>query len=208
MYSDFGAHSCVLARTRANFFVVRFGVVRMSEQAIDLSIPIKSVGSSTPPRMPPRLPDPANSEQPLAWVTRPERATRANQVEPRTMIVGNGVALSGDIRFCDRLVIQGDLEASIHECRELEISGNGIFRGNATVATADIRGRFEGDLVVRKRVVVHSTAHVSGSITYGELEIQRGAQVAGILMPETEKGRDFLPPAFATRSKAEHAGVD
>jgi cytoskeletal protein CcmA (bactofilin family) len=53
------------------------------------------------------------------------------------MIVGREVLLSADITFCDRLVIAGNVEASLHECRELEISGTGVFKGNAKVANAE-----------------------------------------------------------------------
>src|SRR5438067_13486944 len=137
----------------------------------------------------------------LSSVVSTEQAVRSDQVERRTLVVGSGVSLSGDVKFCDRLFVSGNLESSIHECRELEILPTGVFRGNATVMTADIRGRFEGDLVVRKRLVVRSTGHVAGSITYGEIAIEAGAEVAGILMPDRKNGSAFsLPPAFATRS--------
>jgi cytoskeletal protein CcmA (bactofilin family) len=151
--------------------------------------------------MPPRVAEQTASEKPLQLidVLRLSPAARSDQVGPRTLIVGSGVLLCADIDFCDRLVVGGDLEASVHECRQLEISLKGKFRGNATVATADIAGQFKGDLVVRKRLVVRSTGHVSGSITYREIEIEAGAEVAGILMPERKTGTSFLPAAFATR---------
>jgi hypothetical protein len=61
---------------------------------------------------------------------------------------------------------------------------------------------FVGDLVVRKRAVIRATAHVSGTITYGEIDVELGATVAGLLMPGTNLGTDFLPPAFARRLSA------
>ena len=173
----------------------------MSDRAVDLSVPVKPVGSFGPPSMPLRVAEQTTSEKrtQLIEVLRLGPALRCDQVEPRTLIVGGGVSLCGDINFCDRLVVAGDLEASVHECRELEISPKGTFRGNGTVATADIAGQFEGDLVARKRLVVRSTGHVSGSITYGEIEIEAGAEVTGILMHERKTGTRFLPPAFAIR---------
>ena len=103
------------------------------------------------------------------------------------MIVGYQVSLSADVRFCDRLVVAGKVEASLHECHELEICGHGVFKGNATVENATVGGRFEGDLVARKLLVIEAAGHVSGTITYGEIEIERGATVAGILKPEKKK---------------------
>lgn len=173
----------------------------MSDAAVDLARPIRPVGPSGPPLMPPPSPNPPTSEQFASTLQtlRPMQLPGFEPVERRTMIVGRGVSLSGDIRLCDRLIVGGNLEASIHECRELEVLSSGVFRGNATVATAEIRGSFEGDLVVRSRLVIRSGAHVSGSLTYGDLEIESGAEVAGILMPDKRRSTNFLPPAFATR---------
>jgi cytoskeletal protein CcmA (bactofilin family) len=162
----------------------------MSDPAVDLSLRDKPVETSRPALMPPRLAD----LRPTSTSGRP-----TGHAERRTMIVGAEVSLSGDITFCDRLVVAGNVEASLHECNELEISTHGVFKGNAIVATAKINGRFEGDLVVRKRLVIRAPAHVSGSITYGDIEIESGAMVAGILMPENKRGTSSLPPAFATR---------
>jgi cytoskeletal protein CcmA (bactofilin family) len=180
----------------------------MSDPAVDLSLPTKPVGPSRPPLMPARVPDLAVSDP--FEVPHPEsswkRAPRSDQVERRTLVVGGNVSVSGEIKFCDRLVVDGNVEASLHECRELEISNRGVFQGNAAVAVAEIRGRFEGDLVVRKRLVIRSTGRLSGSITYGEIEIESGAQVAGILMPGKEDGTKLLPPAFAKRQASSSVG--
>lgn len=176
----------------------------MSDPAVDLSIPIKPVGSSSPPHLPALAADASSASLVVALQT-PRRdplsasALKADQVERRTMLVGAQVSVSADIKFCDRLLVAGTLEASLHECRELDIAVGGRFKGNATVAIAEIRGRFEGDLVARKRIVIHATAYVSGSITYGEIEIKSGAQVGGILMPENKTEDLSLPPAFAIR---------
>ena len=177
----------------------------MSDPAVDLSIPINPVGPFSPPLMPPRLAEASTSEllahgleimgQERAAVSgSPMRALR------RTMIVGAHVSMSGDISFCDRLIVGGIVEATLHECRDFEISVGGTFKGNAVVTDADIRGRFEGDLVARKKVIIHPTACVSGAITYGEIEIRSGAEVAGILMPDKKAGTTWLPPAFAKAS--------
>jgi cytoskeletal protein CcmA (bactofilin family) len=100
------------------------------------------------------------------------------------MIVGREITLSGDISFCDRLVVEGSVEASLHECHELEIVDGGVFKGNATTASAEVRGRFIGDLVVRKRLVIGASGQVFGTVTYREIEIVGGARVSGILMHE------------------------
>ena len=174
----------------------------MSDPAVDLSIPVKPIGSSNPPLMPTPATEPPTlalliQGLELMGVGRPP--SLPYQVEHRTMVVGADVSISGDIGFCDRLVVAGRVEASLHECRDLELFVGGTFKGNAVVADADLRGRFEGDLVARKKVTIYPTACVSGSITYGEIEIMSGAEVTGILLPD-KKNLEFLPPAFAKRA--------
>jgi cytoskeletal protein CcmA (bactofilin family) len=97
------------------------------------------------------------------------------------MIVGRDIVLSGDIRSCNKLLIEGTLEATLHDCRDIEIAESGLFKGNAAIEQAEIRGQFEGELVVSKRLLIRSTGHVSGTITYGEIEIERGGKVSGVI---------------------------
>ena len=47
--------------------------------------------------------------------------------------------------------------------------------------TDEVRGRIEGDLVVRKRLLIRAGGHVSGTITYGEIEIESGGKITGLI---------------------------
>ncbi len=42
-----------------------------------------------------------------------------------------------------------------------------------------MRGRFEGTLTVRKRLVIRATGRVSGTIRYGQIEIECGGRISG-----------------------------
>ena len=44
----------------------------------------------------------------------------------------------------------------------------------------EVSGRFDGDLVVRKLLLIRAKGHVAGTITYGEIEIERGGRVVGV----------------------------
>ena len=57
----------------------------------------------------------------------------------------------------------------------------GSRRGNATVETAEINGTFDGDLSVENRLFIRSKGRVTGTIRYGELEIERGGHISGTL---------------------------
>lgn len=67
------------------------------------------------------------------------------------------------------------------------INEGGLFKGESATEHADIHGAFEGDLVVRKRLLVRSTGRLSGTITYGEIEIERGGKISGIIQASGER---------------------
>ena len=95
----------------------------------------------------------------------------------RVLTVGNDILLKGEIATCDRLVIDGAVDATLNDVHTVEISECGSFKGSAQIEDAEIRGLFEGDLTVRGRLVVYSTGKVRGKISYGEIEIERGGEL-------------------------------
>lgn len=111
----------------------------------------------------------------------PAAALRHDGAEPKTLIVGRDITLNGQIASCDRLVIEGKVEASLSECQNIEIADSGLFKGTAEVQEADIRGRFEGTLAVRGRLMVRANGKVSGEVRYGQLEIECGGQLTGTI---------------------------
>ncbi len=157
----------------------------MAEKLEDLGIPIKPVRPPVPPTIPARITDlshPSMSgKEPDKGSDPSPSSPRTEQAERRTMIVGREISLSGDIRSCNRLVVEGSVEATLHECREMEIAETGLFKGNASIEQAEVRGRFEGELVVSKRLLIRASGHVSGTISYGEIEIERGGKVSGVM---------------------------
>jgi len=109
----------------------------------------------------------------------PLTAPRRNDSDLRKLIVGREITLSGEINSCDKLVIEGSVEANLQNCTEVELAESGLFKGSATIYEIDVRGRFEGTLTVRKRLVIRASGRVSGTIRYGQIEIECGGQISG-----------------------------
>jgi cytoskeletal protein CcmA (bactofilin family) len=61
----------------------------------------------------------------------------------------------------------------------LEITEHGVFQGTIAVDNAEVHGRFEGELTVRKQLIIHSTGRVSGKIRYAKIKVEEGAELAG-----------------------------
>jgi cytoskeletal protein CcmA (bactofilin family) len=99
--------------------------------------------------------------------------------EGKKLIVGRDIFLTGEITACNKLIIEGRVEASLAESQSMDIASTGHFKGTAEVETADISGRFEGKLTVKKRLSIRSTGRVVGEIRYGEIEIECGGIITG-----------------------------
>jgi cytoskeletal protein CcmA (bactofilin family) len=68
---------------------------------------------------------------------------------------------------------------TLNETRALEIAGSGRFIGGCEVEEAEISGIYEGELTVRKRLLIRSSGKVKGNVRYGEIEIERGGLLSG-----------------------------
>jgi cytoskeletal protein CcmA (bactofilin family) len=137
------------------------------------------LGGSTTPM--PTAPPPHSAGQAMT--------TTNSGIEPRTLFIGKEISLSGDINSCDRLVIDGNVQANLQNCQHMDITETGLFNGNAMIDDVEVSGRFEGDLVVRKRLMIRASGQVSGTITYGEIEIEAGGRISGVIQaPEGPKG--------------------
>ena len=88
----------------------------------------------------------------------------------RILTVGNDIMLNGEIASCDRIVIEGRVDANLKEVHTVEIAESGSFKGKAEIEDAEISGVFDGELVVRNRLTIYSTGKVRGKIAYGEIE--------------------------------------
>ena len=118
----------------------------------------------------------------LAVPAKPEAAAAATVpvTDTKRLIVGQGITLAGEITACDRLVVEGAVRVTLNKTRAIEISETGRFtEGKAAVEEADISGVYEGELTVRKRLLIRSTGRVSGTVRYGDIEIERGGRLSG-----------------------------
>lgn len=116
------------------------------------------------------------------------------QTATRTLVVGREIVLSGEISACDRLVVEGTVKANIKDCRDIAISEGGLFTGSASVESAEIRGRFEGELTVSGRLLIRAPGQVSAAVRYGEIEIERGGRLSGhVDASDAPKARTGLP---------------
>lgn len=162
-----------------------------------------------------RLPPPGGSAAASRWRTAgapggagaiigasPEFAAGLGaQGNSQRLFVGQGVHARGiEISDCEALLVDGTLEGAPDKpfgVRRLHVGETGCFKGSAQVESAEIRGRFEGQLVVREKLVVFSKGLVTGQVRYGLLVIEEGGQLSGEVIVMQPPGGPQEPAAEA-----------
>jgi cytoskeletal protein CcmA (bactofilin family) len=175
---------------------------KMADSYYDPRIPMtppRPAGAATttpvgPLAMPPRTPELARAADPLrpadSPLRRPSELTDQSKPagEMRQLSVGRGITLSGEINSCQKLLIEGTVEATLTNCRALDITESGLFKGSTSIEEAEVSGRFEGNLTVCKRLLIKATGRVSGTIRYGQIEIECGGQISGDIQAQPASG--------------------
>ncbi len=143
-------------------------------------------------------------ERPAAVIPASDSAKVTPNAEAK-MIVGPNIKMKGvEIADCDTLMVEGAVEATM-DARQLEIAPSGSYSGRASVDNAEIHGQFSGELTVRKRLVVHATGKVSGTLRYGKMVVEEGGEISGDIKPgvESEPAKRAATPASAEAKRAE-----
>ena len=142
--------------------------------------------------------DPPRGAVDIANAPRRLERPRPGQAESKKLVVGREIRLSGEITACDKLVVEGQVEASLSDARVIEVAPTGYFKGDAQVNEADISGRFEGELVARDRLIVRASGRISGSIRYGCIVIESGGEISGdmqTLSADETHSKELVTPA-------------
>jgi cytoskeletal protein CcmA (bactofilin family) len=125
------------------------------------------------------------------------------------LFIGVNIKLKGvEISDCDVLVIEGQVEATVHS-KVMQIDQPGTLNGTALIDVAEIRGEFKGELTARTRLVVHGTGRVSGTIRYGKLIVEEGGELTGDVKrhdgSEAHPQRTLLAGDSRRSAAADHA---
>jgi cytoskeletal protein CcmA (bactofilin family) len=109
------------------------------------------------------------------------------------LTVGPNIKLKGvEITDCDTLVVEGIVEATMNS-RVIQIAEQGAFKGSAEIDIAEIRGEFDGSLIVRQKLVIYATGKVTGKIRYGKLVVEEGGQLSGEIVFGTQGASNVRP---------------
>jgi cytoskeletal protein CcmA (bactofilin family) len=102
-------------------------------------------------------------------------------------LIARAARLQGDIEFSGGLHLEGTVighvRAVSNETATLWVSEQGIVEGSVDVPSVVLNGTVKGDVRSRDRVVIGTTARITGNVYYGTIEMALGAQITGKLIP-------------------------
>ena len=139
--------------------------------------PMAAPATATAPPSPPSAAAPVRRPPDLPLTSGGRVSATDN--EPKKLIVGREIFLSGQITSCDRLIVEGRVEAQLTQSKMIEVTESGYFKGSADIEDADIAGRFEGTLNARGKVLIRATGRLTGQVVYGQIEIEAGGEISG-----------------------------
>jgi cytoskeletal protein CcmA (bactofilin family) len=108
--------------------------------------------------------------------------------DTRHVFVDQGLTLRGEFNGCENLAVAGHVESDVVMHR-IDIHEAGSFKGDAKVGEARIAGRYEGMLTVAETLVVAASAHITGAVQCGRLQLEDGGKIEGELRVLAEEAK-------------------
>jgi cytoskeletal protein CcmA (bactofilin family) len=110
-------------------------------------------------------------------------------IEDFDTIVGATTVIHGRIVTNTGLRIDGtvigDIEAQAEGKISVALGKTGKVEGDIHAHRVLIAGNVEGNIYASERVELHSGARVNGDVTYGQLGIESGATISGLMISKT-----------------------
>jgi cytoskeletal protein CcmA (bactofilin family) len=96
------------------------------------------------------------------------------------LVVGEGVLLNGSLEVPNKAMISGAINGDL-KVHSLAVGITGKIEGKVVCQIADIAGHVKDDLRVNEFLILRAGSIISGNIYYKEIEIEKGAKIAGAL---------------------------
>jgi len=96
------------------------------------------------------------------------------------LVVGEGVVLNGTLTVPNKALVSGAINGDL-TVHSLTVGDTGKIEGKVDCQIADIAGHVKDDLRVNELLIIRAGSTISGNIYYKEIEIEKGAKIAGQL---------------------------
>ncbi len=120
----------------------------------------------------------------------------------QTTTIGPSIRLNGELTGEEDLLIQGQVEGTIHlEAHNLTVGEQGRIKANAFARTITVRGELVGDLTGGEKVTITASGRVRGNIVAPKVILEEGASFKGSIDMDAKPEA----PALKTTPKSKSA---
>ena len=96
----------------------------------------------------------------------------------KSIFIGTGVVFKGSISGPNQAIISGTVEGDL-VAKDVLIGASGVVTGTTEADFIDVKGELNESITSKNVLIVRSTGKVTGDVTYGEIEIERGGKIKG-----------------------------
>jgi cytoskeletal protein CcmA (bactofilin family) len=118
--------------------------------------------------------------QNTSMATTPNTQDLSPPLNAGDLVVGEGVVLNGTLEVPNKAMVSGAINGDL-KVHSLVVGITGKIEGKVICQIADIAGHVKDDLRVHELLIVRAGSTISGNIYYKEIEIEKGAKIAGQL---------------------------
>lgn len=125
-----------------------------------------------------------------------EKKEKKKIVEPSATQnrINEGTKIKGDISSTGFFRIDGSVEGNVKTPSKVVLGKMGVIIGTLTCESADIEGRFEGNLQVSGTLTLRSTAVIDGDVIVGKLAVETGATLNASCVMQDSKPKKLESP--------------
>lgn len=104
----------------------------------------------------------------------------SEEIKDKSIFIGTGVVFKGSISAPNQAIISGTVEGELI-AKDVLIGATGIVTGNTQADFIDVKGELNQSIASKNVLIVRNTGKVTGDVTYGEIEIERGGKIKGAM---------------------------
>jgi cytoskeletal protein CcmA (bactofilin family) len=125
---------------------------------------------------------------------------RNSKAKPQRIdtLIGAATRIIGDVQFKGGFHLDGHVKGNVDAPPDsgatLSVSDGGVIEGSVAVPNVILNGTVKGDILAHDRVELGATARVTGSVYYGLIEMEMGAEINGKLVHEPRKSAARAEP--------------
>jgi len=109
------------------------------------------------------------------------RAGRAQGTESMLTIIAAGTTIAGDIDCTGVLKVEGTIEGSVRQARQVLLAREGAIHGSVTAQEVVVGGVIDGNVQAGDRLELQSSAVVNGDIATKSIVVMEGARINGVV---------------------------